>query len=649
MGVVAPLSTSRRDVPSDFNPSNPAYLKGAPVSSSSEFRPQTPTPLQTSCRSALLQQDGASIDSNGNPTFHNQPQHNYTVSSIRDLRVQTSSLPMTIPRSRRPSSAAYNRPSNLSAASRSSSYEASPAFSTMSGTSSLASSMDRSDSFYSRNDSYPKMTPLPSPIVRGDSPGPWNRFRSRSFSRPLSRGGSVHKKSESVFVTLTGESVATALAAHAKRQKYHGLAMPLPESTTTRTQNCPVELVAKKVLGDPEVTDNDLHREKHLARATLAQRRSSSNLGSIDSSIFEKSASSASSVSSVECYSPDTRLIRRENLEEFEITEYPSEEKKKLHGMKLLGTGTFSKVILASSEARTSMIHKDEEVYMDPKRLMAVKILESKCAGSQTTDVDRVESSLKRELGMLKTLNHPSLIKLRGYNIQSTRALIVLSHYAGGDLFDFAKDHRDALTPQVIRRIFAETITALVYMHKNNVVHRDVKLENILMAYTREELDHINESPEALYNYPHSISVLSDLGLSKQIDPENPLLDTRCGSEDYAAPELIMAQPYDGRAVDAWALGVTLYCLLEHRLPFDPPVTPKGRSKAKTAHLIARCDWKWYNLKDEEGMCDDLIQAKKMVSALLQRANKRVKLSDLVEDEWVKGAIQTELIDSIDH
>lgn len=169
---------------------------------------------------------------------------------------------------------------------------------------------------------------------------------------------------------------------------------------------------------------------------------------------------------------------------------------------------------------------------------------------------------------------------------------------------------------------------------------------DILMAYTKEELTEITKDADSLYNFPHSISVLSDLGLSKQIDPENPNETTRCGSEDYAAPELIMAQSYDGRAVDAWALGVTLYCLLEHRLPFDPPPCPKGRNqKAKTAHLIAACNWKWHNLKDEEGMCDDLKKAKKIVHALLQRANKRAKLSDLVEDEWVTGAIKTELIE----
>ena len=55
-----------------------------------------------------------------------------------------------------------------------------------------------------------------------------------------------------------------------------------------------------------------------------------------------------------------------------------------------------------------------------------------------------------------------------------------------------------------------------------------------------------------------AVVTLTDLGLSRRIPepPESPLLTTRCGSEDYAAPELLMGQEYDGRQTDAWALGV---------------------------------------------------------------------------------------------
>jgi protein-serine/threonine kinase len=90
---------------------------------------------------------------------------------------------------------------------------------------------------------------------------------------------------------------------------------------------------------------------------------------------------------------------------------------------------------------------------------------------------------------------------------------------------------------------------------------------------------------------------LSDLGLSRPYDPHSPLLTTRCGSTDYAAPEIILGQPYDGRLTDSWALGVILYCLLESRLPFDPP--PESRRSPKIAHRIAMGQWKWYRLTRE--------------------------------------------------
>src|SRR4051812_33809991 len=62
--------------------------------------------------------------------------------------------------------------------------------------------------------------------------------------------------------------------------------------------------------------------------------------------------------------------------------------------------------------------------------------------------------------------------------------------------------------------------------------------------------------------YPYSVITLTDLGLSRRV-ADDEKLTTRCGSDDYAAPEVIMGQPYDGRATDAWSLGVLLYALLE--------------------------------------------------------------------------------------
>lgn len=173
--------------------------------------------------------------------------------------------------------------------------------------------------------------------------------------------------------------------------------------------------------------------------------------------------------------------------------------------------------------------------------------------------------------------------------------------------------------------------------------------------------------------YPYSVITLTDLGLSRRI-ADGERLETRCGSDDYAAPEVIMGQPYDGRATDAWSLGVLLYALLESRLPFDPyypagsNVIPGGidamRMRSRTSHRIARVEWRWiqYGL-DPDVDVDDAAQdgtpneheadiakfrrkglegAREITEALLRRARSRWSLDQVAATEWVRGGIRVD-------
>lgn len=104
-------------------------------------------------------------------------------------------------------------------------------------------------------------------------------------------------------------------------------------------------------------------------------------------------------------------------------------------------------------------------------------------------------------------------------------------------------------------------------------------------------------SPSSLLSsLPSPFVKLTDFGLSRFINPASPLLATRCGSEEYAAPELIMGKKYDGRQTDAWALGVVLFAIITGVMPFvestDAAVVgPRGRK----AYLlkIAKADYRW--------------------------------------------------------
>lgn len=149
--------------------------------------------------------------------------------------------------------------------------------------------------------------------------------------------------------------------------------------------------------------------------------------------------------------------------------------------------------------------------------------------------------------------------------------------------------------------------------------------------------------------YDRAVVTLTDLGLSRRIPepPESPLLHTRCGSEDYAAPEILIGQPYDGRSTDAWALGVLLYAMMEGRLPFDALPGTRGdpaKLRARTPHRIARCEWSWYRYADSDGEWDpvkgrDLEGARECVEALLKRNTRRKTLDEISTFTWIRDAI----------
>jgi len=104
------------------------------------------------------------------------------------------------------------------------------------------------------------------------------------------------------------------------------------------------------------------------------------------------------------------------------------------------------------------------------------------------------------------------------------------------------------LTEQEARTIFTQICSGISYCHSKHIVHRDIKLENIL-------LDDYN-----------NIKII-DFGFSICIDPEKKL-NVFCGTPSYMAPEIVAKLYYKGAAADVWALGILLYAMLCGRFPF---------------------------------------------------------------------------------
>ncbi|BCR89305.1 putative protein kinase [Aspergillus chevalieri] len=512
------------------------------------------------------------------------------------------------------------------------------------------------------------ITPLPSPIGGAT---PWRP--SRNDAQPLSRTPStISRPGSSLSLRLSESSHRFGRSTSRSRTRPYTSgekgeraidtsipAVPAPRHTRNRSlsdyvppgRSIPIKprpIVASgsgapHFIGPSSSIDdksNGLHREQYLAvqrgiafpaARPLTPPRSSR--GADDEQQGPVVSRSASLGDSEEVYS--VRSIR-------------SQQPRKYRKLCQLGQGTFSQVNLA---ARMELDQADGTGDLAPlvhtastsQKLVAVKVIEYGPAGG--ADEERLEVSLKREVDILKTINHPSVVQLKAFGSDEKRALLVLDYCPGGDLFDVASSSSRPMSPSLTRRIFAELVAAVRYLHQNFIVHRDIKLENVLVTIPSAAM----HKPIDWRTYDRAVVTLSDLGLSRRIPepPESPLLHTRCGSEDYAAPEILMGQAYDGRSTDAWALGVSLYAMMENRLPFDALPGTRGdpaKLRARTPHRIARCEWGWYRYADSDEEWDpekgkDWGEAHECVEGLLKRNTRRKTLDEIAAIPWVRDAI----------
>ena len=156
-------------------------------------------------------------------------------------------------------------------------------------------------------------------------------------------------------------------------------------------------------------------------------------------------------------------------------------------------------------------------------------------------------------------LKHPNIVRL--YDVIETDKYIgiILDYASGGELFDHILAHR-YLKEKDACRLFAQLISGVWYIHQRKIVHRDLKLENLLLDRNRNV-------------------IITDFGFANRFEHRSDdLMQTSCGSPCYAAPELVISEgAYVGSAVDIWSCGVILYAMLAGYLPFDDdPANPDG-------------------------------------------------------------------------
>ncbi|CAF3634686.1 unnamed protein product [Rotaria sp. Silwood1] len=193
-----------------------------------------------------------------------------------------------------------------------------------------------------------------------------------------------------------------------------------------------------------------------------------------------------------------------------------------------IGKGNFAVVKLAT--------------HCETQQKVAIKII----------DKSRLDPSdhkkLEREIAVMKSLVHPYIIRL--YEVMESKNLIYLvtEYAANGELLDLLIREKRLSEPKAKEK-FRQLVLAVEYIHSKNIVHRDLKAENLLL----DDRGNIK---------------VADFGFANVFPPDSKL-QTFCGSPPYAAPELYQCLPYSPEKVDVWSLGVLLYVFVCGHLPFD--------------------------------------------------------------------------------
>ncbi|XP_026996966.1 testis-specific serine/threonine-protein kinase 6 [Tachysurus fulvidraco] len=215
-----------------------------------------------------------------------------------------------------------------------------------------------------------------------------------------------------------------------------------------------------------------------------------------------------------------------------------------------LGEGSYGKVKSAYSK--------------ELKKKVAIKIIDLKKAPSEV-----LQKFLPRELEIISSLIHPHIVRtFKNFYIDSKKLLIVMELVEQGDLLDLIKT-RGKLTEELSKKLFRQLSLAVKFIHDQNIVHRDLKCENLLL--------------DKKFNLK-----VTDFGFSKRldyVDGEMMLSDSFCGSTAYASPELLQNLPYNPKVNDVWSMGVVLFIMLTGAMPFDDS-NPMKMLETQKKHAI---------------------------------------------------------------
>jgi serine/threonine protein kinase len=210
------------------------------------------------------------------------------------------------------------------------------------------------------------------------------------------------------------------------------------------------------------------------------------------------------------------------------------------------------KILDEISSGSYSIVKK--AIYLPTSTTVALKFIK-KNVSDESAQNEQILNEISNEIQIHSTLSHRNIIKVLA-KIDTESECILVLEYAQTDLMAILIDRECAFSENQAKNLLYQICLSLEYIHSQQIAHRDIKLENILVH-------EFSENPEI-----DTIIKISDFGLSAPM-PDGAFLDESVGSLHYAAPEIVKGEPYNGTEIDAWSCGVVLYTLVCQTFPFS--------------------------------------------------------------------------------
>ena len=272
-----------------------------------------------------------------------------------------------------------------------------------------------------------------------------------------------------------------------------------------------------------------------------------------------------------------------------EIKEIPE---KKYKIKKLLGVGSYGRVFLAQN--------------INTLEYIAMKEI-PKTAEDLLTD-----SEIMDEIEILKNLDHPDIVRIMEFYNTEESYYIINEYCPGGELFDQINKR---FSETQIAVMFRQILSGLAYLHSNNIIHRDLKLENILI----KEIEKSKETNEDLF-----VLKIIDFGTAKIFD-KTKKAKAIVGSSYYIAPE-VLNKKYNNEC-DLWSAGVILYMFIVGHAPFD------GKNDREIMEKVKKGNF----LKNEERWIKASNEVKDLINKLLiYEPEKRLTAFQALKHPWFK-------------